>query len=43
VAVNTFVIAQNMGMDPDYAGDVVALSTALSIVTLPAWIWLLGI
>ncbi len=42
-AVNTYIIAQKMGMDSDYAGDVVALSTVLSIVTLPAWIWFLGI
>lgn len=42
-AVNNFVISHNMGMDQDYAGQIIALSTALSIFTLPVWIWLLGI
>jgi len=42
-AVNSFVIAHKMGMDHEYAGKIVALSTALSVFSLPIWIWLLGI
>lgn len=42
-AVNSFVLAHNMGMDYDYAGKIVTLSTALSVFSLPVWVWLLGI
>ena len=42
-AVNSFVMAHSMGMDHEYAGKIVALSTALSVFSLPIWIWLLGI
>ncbi|GAB6280875.1 MAG: AEC family transporter [Thermovirga sp.] len=40
-AINTFVIAQNMGMDADFAAEIVALSTAFSIISLPLWIAML--
>jgi predicted permease len=42
-AINTFVIAQSMGMDSDFAGEIVALSTVFSIITLPIWIRILGV
>lgn len=42
-AINTFVIAQNMEMDPDFAAEIVALSTAFSIISLPLWIAVLGV
>lgn len=42
-AINTFVIAQSMGMDSDLAADIIALSTVLSIISLPLWIAILGV
>jgi len=42
-AIHTFVIAHSMGMDYEYAGKIVTLSTALSVFTLPIWVWLLGV
>lgn len=42
-AINTFVIAQNMGMDSNFAGEIIALSTALSVISLPLWIAMLGL
>jgi len=42
-AINNFVLAQSMGMDSDHAGEIVALSTAFSIITLPIWIRILGV
>lgn len=37
-AVNNFILAKGMEMDSDYAGEVVAASTVLSLVTIPLWI-----
>ncbi|MDR1651430.1 MAG: AEC family transporter [Synergistaceae bacterium] len=42
-AVNTFIIAGGMDLDEQYACEVVAVSTVLAVVTIPMWIWLLGI
>ena len=42
-AINNFVLAQSMGMDSGYAGEIVAISTALSILSLPLWIMILGV
>jgi predicted permease len=42
-AVNTFIIAGAMGLDEKYACEVVALSTAFSALSIPAWIAILGI
>ena len=42
-ATPIFVIAQSMEMDHEYAGKIVTLSTALSVFTLPIWVWILGI
>ncbi len=43
VAVNSLVVAHGMGMDDRYAGEVITLSTLLSIVTIPLWIRILGL
>ncbi|MBP9028043.1 MAG: AEC family transporter [Aminivibrio sp.] len=43
VAVNSLVVAQGMGMDDQYAGEVIAVTTVLSAITLPFWIRVLGI
>jgi predicted permease len=42
-AVNTFIIAGGMGLDEKYACEIVALSTVLSALSIPAWITILGI
>ncbi len=43
VAVNSLVVAQGMGMDSGYAGELIAVSTILSVFTLPLWMRFLGI
>lgn len=43
VAVNSLVVAQGMAMDDRYAGEVIAVTTVLSGLTLPIWIKILGI
>jgi predicted permease len=43
VAVNSLVVAQGMGMDDKYAGEVIAVTTIFSAISLPFWIRLLGI
>lgn len=42
-AVNNFVIADSMGMDAEYAAEVIVASTLFAVVSIPAWVWLLGI
>ncbi len=42
-AVNCFIVAKGMGMDGDYAADLVASTTFLGIVSIPAWSYALGI
>lgn len=42
-AVNCFIIAKGMGMDGEYAADLVAATTLLGIVSIPAWAYALGI
>jgi predicted permease len=42
-AVNTFIVAGGMGLDEKYACEIVALSTVLSGMSIPAWIAILGI
>lgn len=42
-AVNCFIIAKGMGMDGEYAADLVAASTLLGIISIPAWAYALGI
>ena len=43
VAVNSLVVAHGMGMDDRYAGEVITLTTILSVGTIPLWIRLLGL
>lgn len=43
VAVNSLVVAQGMDMDEHYASELIAVSTTLSVFTLPIWIRILGI
>lgn len=40
-AINNFVLAKGMGMDHDYAGKVVVVSTVCSVVTLSVWLSIL--
>lgn len=42
-AVNCFIIAKGMGMDGEYAADLVAATTLLGILSIPAWAYALGI
>ncbi len=41
-AVNCFILAKGMGMDGEYAADLVASTTILGIVAIPAWAYALG-
>jgi predicted permease len=43
IAVNSFILAQGMGMDEEYAGRLIAMSTICSVVTIPFWIIVIGI
>ena len=42
-AVNCFIIAKGMGMDGEYTADLVAATTLLGIISIPAWAYALGI
>ena len=42
-AVTSFVMASELGSDGARTGQVVALSTLLSFVTLPCWLWAIGV
>ena len=42
-AVNCFIIAKSMGMDGEYAADLVAATTLLGILSIPAWAYALGL
>lgn len=42
-AVNTAIIAQEMGMDSDYCALGTTASVLLSMITLPLWLHLLGV
>jgi predicted permease len=42
-AVNTFIVAGGMGLDEKYTCEIVAVSTVLSALSIPAWIAILGI
>lgn len=43
IAVNSLVVAQGMGMDDVYVSEAIAVSTILSVVTLPLWLRFLGV
>ncbi len=40
-AVNCFILAKGMGMDAEYAADLVAATTLLGIVAIPFWAYVL--
>ena len=42
-AVNCFIVAREMGMDGDYAADLVASTTLLGAVSIPLWAGILGL
>lgn len=42
-AVNCFIMAKEMKMDSEYAADLVASTTILSVISIPLWANLLGI
>lgn len=42
-AVNNYVIANGMGMDSNYAGELITSTTLLSVIFLPFWIKFLNI
>lgn len=42
-AVNCFIVAKGMGMDSEYAADLVASTTLLGIISIPFWAYALGI
>jgi predicted permease len=41
-AVNTFILAGGMGLDEQYACEIVAVSTCLAPISIPVWIALSG-
>ena len=42
-AINNFPLAQGMGMDAEYAAEIIATTTILSVGTIPIWIGILGV
>ena len=42
-AINNFALARGMGLDHHYAGEIVAASTVLSVVSIPIWLHRLGL
>ncbi|MBQ9881788.1 MAG: AEC family transporter [Synergistes sp.] len=40
-AVNCFILARGMGMDSEYAADLVAATTIMSIFAIPVWAYIL--
>jgi len=42
-AINTFILAEGMGMEGDYISDIITVSTAAAAITIPVWLVVLGI
>jgi predicted permease len=42
-AVNTFIIAGGMGLNEQYACEIIAVNTVLAPITIPIWLSILGI
>lgn len=42
-AVNVFIVSKEMNMDAEYGAEVVAATTALSALSIPVWVMLLGV
>jgi len=42
-AINNFPLAEGMGMDAQYAAEIVATTTLVSVITLPLWLGFLGV
>ena len=42
-AVVTYVMAVELGGDPDLSAAIVMLSTLVSMITLPVWVWIIGL
>jgi predicted permease len=42
-AINTFILAEGMGMEGDYVSDIITVSTAAAAISIPIWLVILGI
>lgn len=42
-AINTFILAGGMGMDEQYACELVAMTTVLAPISIPIWVALIGV
>jgi predicted permease len=42
-AINTFILADGMGMEGDYVSDIITVSTAAAAISIPIWLVVLGI
>ncbi len=43
LAINVYFMSKGMGMDSDYAAKLIAATTIVGIVAIPAWLIVLGI
>ena len=42
-AINTFILAEGMGMEGDYASDIITVSTSVAVISIPIWLVILDI
>jgi predicted permease len=42
-AINTFILAEGMGMERDYVSDIITVSTSAAVISIPMWLAILGI
>ncbi len=42
-AINTFIIAEGMGMEEDYVSDIITVSTSAAAISIPIWLVILGL